>query len=67
MPHQLKYDEGTDARNHTVKCSCGWGFAGTYKAVRERGPIHCAIFRNEQRAWNDPERQMMMPLVQHQS
>lgn len=66
MPHQLKYTEGSDARNHIVKCSCDWSFSGTYKAVRERGPIHCTVFRSEDHAWNDPLRQMMMPLVQHQ-
>ena len=34
--HQVKYEDGGDARNHIVKCTCGWAYSGTWKTVRER-------------------------------
>ena len=64
--HILTYRKGSDARNHTVVCCCGWCFASTYRAVRERGEVHVTIFVDEHRAWNDPKRQAEMPIfVQH--
>lgn len=61
--HKLCYIEGTDARNHIVKCGCGWSFSSTHNAVRERGRFHVAAFDNELRAWSDPQRKTMMPTV----
>ena len=60
--HVVKSVPGSDARNHTVICVCGWAFASTYRAIRDRGEVHTAIFVNEQRRWNDPKRQTEMPL-----
>ena len=59
--HQVKYEDGEDARNHIVKCTCGWAYSGTWKTVRERGPVHMRVFRDEDKRWNDPRRVTHMP------
>lgn len=61
MTHQLKYQDGTDARDYTVKCSCGWAYSGTWITIRKRAPVHSLLFRDEDRKWNDPRRQAHMP------
>lgn len=59
--HDLSYQEGTDARNHVAKCSCGWAGSETYLGVRDRGNLHKIVFADEDRLWRDPRRQTVMP------
>lgn len=61
MTHQTNFTLGTDARNHIVRCSCGWAFSGTYIAIRDRANIHRYAFKDEYRKWNDPQRRTEMP------
>lgn len=61
MKHQLRYDDGEDARNYTVKCSCGWAYSGTWMTVRKRGAVHVHLFAYEEHRWNDPRRLANMP------
>lgn len=59
--HSLTFHTGTDANNHVVRCACGWSFSSTYHAVRDRGQTHALAFKFEDRTWNDPRRQRVMP------
>jgi hypothetical protein len=59
--HTLRFKHGTDPRNFTVRCICGWAYSGTYRTVRERGMTHQFAFQGEARAWNDPRRTANMP------
>ena len=63
--HNLTYTQHVpeNPRNHIVRCQCGWASSGTFKAVHERGPIHLAVFKNETRAWSDPDRTQAMPMA----
>lgn len=54
--HELTFNAGTNARNHVVRCTCGWAYSNTYLAVRERGGMHRVLFADEDRRWNDPKR-----------
>lgn len=64
--HELRYEKGTDARNHIVRCSCGWAFSSAYHDTRNRGDLHMRAFKDEDRRWNDKRRQTEMPhTVQH--
>ena len=60
--HKLRFYPGTDARDHTVHCKCGWGFSGTYLAVRERGSGHLTALEGEDYRWNDARRILSMPM-----
>jgi hypothetical protein len=62
MEHETVFTKGTDARNHTCKCRCGWTRSGTHKDVREWALVHKRIFANEPREWNDPKRFYKMPM-----
>lgn len=59
--HATRYQEGTDARNHIMRCSCGFSCSGTYKAIGERAKLHREVFKFEWAAWNSPERKASMP------
>lgn len=65
--HELRYENGTDARNHVVRCSCGWAFSSTYHDTRKRGNLHTHVFHDEDRKWNDPRRQILMPPTLHEN
>jgi hypothetical protein len=65
MEHTLEFQDGTDPRNHIVKCSCGWSFSSTYKGVRDRGLIHQQVFAKEEHRWDDPLRKTVMPPAGH--
>lgn len=54
MEHKVEYRRGTDARNHTVQCSCGWKASDTYKGVRARGDYH--VKQDNPLDWHDPKR-----------
>lgn len=53
--HDLTYIKGTDARNHIVKCSCGFAASDTYLSVRKRGQYH--IEQKNPLRWDDPRRE----------
>ena len=55
MKHTLTYTEGTDARNHVARCSCGWAYGSTYNDCRSKGFSH--VDNNSRLYWNDPRRQ----------
>lgn len=61
MTHTVTIAKGTNPRNHTAHCTCGWAFSSTSRAVLERSLLHQRIFATEQRRWNDPRRQASMP------
>lgn len=53
--HDLIMTKGTDARNHVVRCTCGWAASDTFKDIRKRGEFH--LRQDNPLAWNDPARQ----------
>lgn len=59
--HTVKFKRGSDPRNHIARCNCGYGYAGTYRAVRERADIHRTVFAHEYHPWNDRGRAAIMP------
>lgn len=60
--HSLTYKPGTDVRNWSVRCTCGWAHGSTLVMCQNRGSLHQRVFKNEARAWNDPLRMTEMPL-----
>jgi acetone carboxylase gamma subunit len=59
--HETTFICGTDTRNYIVRCSCGYAFSGTCRAVEERASTHRTAFMFEERRWNDPRRTTYMP------
>lgn len=54
MKHATTFTKGTDARNHVVRCSCGWAYSSTFLACRERTVDH--VSENNYLRWTDPRR-----------
>ena len=67
MDHITSHRKGSDPRNHVGRCTCGYAYSGTFKAVSERMAVHKSEFTDEHRAWNDPRRLTQMPLAAHSS
>ncbi len=61
MNHKTTCQTGTDPRNHTVTCKCGWAYSGTYLTIRKQAEVHAVCFMDEDRAWTDPRRKTEMP------
>ena len=60
--HKVKFESGTNARNHVVRCKCGYAYSNTSLAVRARGLVHLQVFEGEIHRWNDPRRTANMPM-----
>lgn len=54
MKHATTFTKGTDARNHVIRCSCGWAYSSTFVACRERADGHAE--ENNYLRWTDPRR-----------
>lgn len=54
--HKLTFTKGSDARNHTVRCKCGWAHANTAKACQIHGKWHIEDSAAFKQRWDDPAR-----------
>ena len=52
--HNLNHIKGTDARNHIVRCACGWAYSSTLLECRQMAHNH--LLENNEYKWNDPRR-----------
>ena len=49
-----RYFKGRDARNHVVRCTCGWAYSSTHLDCKSHGLDHVVEFNP--RRWDDPKR-----------
>lgn len=64
ISHELTHDTGKDkndrylttrnARNHIVRCTCGWAYSSTHLECRALGLVH--VIEYNPRRWDDQKR-----------
>lgn len=59
ISHELTHIKGTDARNHVVRCTCGWAYSSTHLDCKSRALNH--VIEYNVRRWDDPRRYDMRP------